>query len=301
MKRKFPIRHALISSLLEIDVRGIRKIAYHLPRMLIPAPEGALTMLTRYGFWLHIDPVKDKGVERSIYYTGTYEKGALATMKQLLRPGDCFVDVGANIGLMSIFASTVVGPEGKVLAFEPNPETATILEENIRLNHISNIESFRYAMGKNPGMALIYDRWDSNRGSASLIKPGEEAESHEIEVTTLSDFFRKETDKLPSLIKLDIEGFELEALEGALDLLNSRNPPMLMVECSRTRDNTFGRGSEPLYDFLMGLGPYRIFRGKKEKNRVSKLVEVKNLEELPAHDNIYCLTDTHIQGLSIFE
>jgi FkbM family methyltransferase len=299
MKRKYPIRHALISLLLEIDVRGFRRIAHHLPRLLIPAPQGALSMRTRYGFWLQIDPVKDKGVERSIYYTGTYEKGALAIMKLLLREGNTFIDVGANIGLMSIYASKLVGPSGQVSAFEPNPETAEILEENIRLNRISNIKSHRYAVGKTPGKALIYDRWDSNRGSASLIKPGQDAESHEIEVCTLSDFFKKdiETAKLPHLIKLDIEGFELEALEGALDLLNSKSPPMLMIECSENRENTFGDRTDPLYKFLTDLGHYRIFKGRKEKSRLSKLVEVNSLDELPAHDNIFCLTDIHIQGL----
>lgn len=256
-------------------------------------------MRTRYGFWLQIDPVKDKGVERSIYYTGTYEKGALAIMKQLLRKGDLFVDVGANIGLMSIYASELVGNTGQVRAFEPNPETAGILEENISLNKIDNIESFRFAVGKSPGKALIYDRWDSNRGSASLIKPEEDAESHEVEIIKLSEFFRKDiiNGKLPRLIKLDIEGFELEALEGALDLLNSPHPPMLMVECSENRENTFGNTTDPLYDFLRGLAQYKIFKGKKEKSRVSKLVEVQHMDELPVHDNIFCLTDMHIQEL----
>ena len=302
MKQKFPIRHALISSFLEIDVRGFRKIAHLLPYLLIPAPKGACTMLTRYNFWLHIDPVKDKGVERSIYYTGTYEKGALAIMKQLLGEGDFFVDVGANIGLMSIYAARLVGSAGQVRAFEPNPETATILEENIRLNKIENIESLRYAVGKEPGKAVIYDRWDSNRGSASLIKPEEDAESHEVEVITLSEFFRKDIEKgkLPQLIKLDIEGFELEALKGALHLLKAPEPPMLMVECSRTRENTFGDTTDPLYEFLTGLGHYRIFKGKKEKSRVSKLVEVLSIDALPAHDNIFCLTDKHMQKHFIF-
>jgi FkbM family methyltransferase len=297
MKRNFFLRHRLISSLLEIDVKGFRRVAHHLPRLLIPTPKGICTVKTRYGFWLRIDPVKDKGVERSIYYTGTYEKGSLAIMKQLLHKGDCFVDVGANIGLMSLYASKLVGAKGKVWAFEPNPDTALILEMNIRINNATNIDLSRFAMGKNPGKALIYDRWDSNRGSASLIKPEGETGSHEIEVTTLSEFFKKEIKEggpLPTLLKLDIEGFELEALEGALDLLNSDQAPMLIVECSQQRENTFGKGTDPLYEFLRHLGFYRIFRGKKDKSRVSKLVEVLTIEDLPVHDNIYCLTDKHL-------
>ncbi len=301
MKRNFFLRHALVSALLEIDVKGIRRIAHYLPRLLIPAPGGVCTMKTRYGFWLQIDPVRDQGVERSIYYTGTYEKGSLAIMKRLLHRGDSFVDVGANIGLMSIYASQLVGPTGKVWAFEPNPGTAQILEENIRINQVRNIEQSAYAIGKNPGKAVIYDRWDFNRGSASLIRPEKEAGSHEIEVTTLSAFFKKQVgDKalFPTLVKLDIEGFELEALEGALELLHSEFPPMLMVEYSGKRENTFGEDPDPLYAFLRQLGHYRIFRGKKEKSRLSPLVEVKTLQEMPVHDNIYCLTDEHLQKLN---
>jgi FkbM family methyltransferase len=306
MKRNFLIRHALVSALLEIDVKGVRRVAHHLPHLLIPPPSGTCIMKTRYGFWLKIDPVRDQGVERSIYYTGTYEKGSLAIMKRLLRSGDSFVDVGANIGLMSLYASKLVGPAGKVWAFEPNPGTAQILEENIRINQVRNIEQSAYAIGKNPGRAVIYDRWDFNRGSASLVRPEKENGSHEIEVTTLSDFFRKETgkketgdqDRTPTMVKLDIEGFELEALEGALDLLHSEHPPMLMVECSEKRENTFGGGPGPLYEFLRQLGRYRIFRGKKEKSRLSPLVEVKTLQEMPVHDNIYCLAGKHLERLN---
>jgi hypothetical protein len=100
------------------------------------------------------------------------------------------------------------------------------------------------------------------------------------------------------MVKLDIEGFELEALEGALDLLHSEHPPMLMVECSEMRENTFGGGPGPLYEFLRQLGRYRIFRGKKEKSRLSPLVEVKTLQEMPVHDNIYCLAGKHLERLN---
>ncbi len=156
-------------------------------------------------------------------------------------------------------------------------------------------------MGKEVGNARIYDRWDFNRGSATLIKPEGETDSYEIEVTTLSAFFQKEIEKesgLPDLIKLDIEGLELEALEGALDLLKSNNPPMLMVECSEKRVNTYGEGNDPLYDFLINLGSYRIFKGRKDKSRISKLVEVLSIEDLPVHDNIYCLTDKQMDRLN---
>ncbi|MCK4750015.1 MAG: FkbM family methyltransferase [Bacteroidales bacterium] len=301
MRRKFPLRHALISALLDVDVKGIRKIAHHLPGLLIPKPRGVVTMRTLYGFWLLIDPVKDEGVERSIYYTGTYEKGTLAVMKRLLRKGDTFVDVGANIGLMSLFASALVGDEGRVQAFEPNPETAGILRENIRINKMSNIEVSEFAVGKTPGKARIYDRWDSNRGSASLIKPDWDSNSYEISMTTLTEFFSEGQEgkegKEIHLIKLDIEGYELDALEGALDILQRVDPPMLIVECSKTRENTNGSGTQQLFKFIRKLDCYRIFTGRKDKSRVSRLKEVMDHGGLREHDNIYCFTSNHLSAL----
>ena len=298
----------LISTLLDWDVRGIRALAHRLPGWLLPKPEEACIIRTGYAFWLQIDPVKDDGVERSLYYTGTYEKGVLAIMAKVLGAGDHFVDVGANIGLMSIYASLLVGDEGRVTAFEPNPETAAILEENIALNECPNIKVSRMAMGSKAGKAVIYDNWDSNRGSASLVKPEQEAGSHEIQVGTLSEFFTTSSEenaanrvgfpgRKNTLIKLDIEGYELEALKGAGDILNADRPPMLVVECSETRENEGGYTPTDLYNFLTSAGRYRIFTGRKDKSRVSRLVEITSPEDLPMHDNIWCFTPDHIRQL----
>jgi hypothetical protein len=121
--KAFTWRHTLISFLQGIDMAGIRKIAYYLPGIIIPKPKSALIIKTLYGFKLWIDPVKDQGIEKSLYYTGTYEKGTLFILRALLKEGDLMVDVGANIGLMSIFAADLVKESGKVIAFEPNPDT----------------------------------------------------------------------------------------------------------------------------------------------------------------------------------
>lgn len=109
----FTLRHKLISSLQDADIRGIRRLAHYLPKALIPKPKGTLTIRTLYGFHMIVDPVKDHGVEESIYYTGTYEKGTLFIMGNLLKEGNLFVDVGANIGMLAIYAASVVGKQEK--------------------------------------------------------------------------------------------------------------------------------------------------------------------------------------------
>ncbi|MEN8228181.1 MAG: FkbM family methyltransferase [Bacteroidota bacterium] len=254
-----------------------------------------MTIKTLHGFNMIIDPVRDEGVERTIYYTGSYEKGTLFVIKNLLKEGDTFIDVGANIGLMSIFASSIVMDSGKIIAFEPNPVTLKILKRNIALNNISNIQTSDYAVGAKASGAKIYDRWDSNRGSASLIKPESESDSYDIEVITLSDYCKANQEI--HLIKIDIEGFELEALKGAKEILDGESPPMLIIECSETRENTYGFGTDDLYEFLKCITHYRLFKSRGGKEKVSKLVEIRTRSELPHHDNIYCFTKKHMEQI----
>ena len=279
----------------DIDIKGIRRIAHYLPELLLPKPVGPLILKTRYDFYLMIDPVKDNGVERSIYNTGTYEKGTLFVIGNILREGDIFVDVGANIGLMSLFATSIVKDTGKIIAFEPNPETLRILKSNIELNNASNIETSYYALGKEEKEAKVYDRWDYNRGSATLIKPEIETDSYDVHVIPLVNYFKK--DPTIRLIKIDVEGYELEALMGTGNILAGKEPPMLIVECSEMRDNTSKEGLVELYEFLKGVNQYRLFKSLKGKGKISRLVEINNRSGLPLHDNIYCFTNEHIGQL----
>lgn len=293
--KNFTLRHKFISSLQDIDVRGIRKISHLLPRLLIPQPKGALTIKTLYGFMLNIDPIYDDGVEESIYYTGTYEKGTLYIIQHILNIGDVFIDVGANIGLMSIFASSLVSDTGRIIAFEPNPTTMGLLEGNIKLNSISNIETSVYAIGNSEQASKIFERRDLNRGCASLIETDNDAEIYDIKIIPLSKLFH--SNERINLIKIDIEGYELEALKGAGEILSGNNPPMLIVECSELRENTHGFKSDDLYNFLIGLDHYRLFKSKSGKGRVSRLCEILNQSEMPQHDNIYCFTKHHLKAI----
>lgn len=98
-----------------INIKGSGKVSYALAKSLMPLPKGPTTILTNYNFAIKVDPAKDNGVERALFYFGTYEKGTLGVMAELLKPGNRFVDIGANIGLMSMFASYCVGPRPRDL------------------------------------------------------------------------------------------------------------------------------------------------------------------------------------------
>lgn len=291
----FTRRHKLIGRIRHIDMIGIRFLSLLLPKVLIPPPSEKVVLRTIHGFDLNIDPLNDRGVERRIYYSGTYEEGTLQMLSSLLRPGDIFVDVGANIGLMTVHASQTVGRNGRVIAFEPNPATREMLRSNCLLNRCENVQIMAQAAGSKVEKALIYDDPGSNRGRASLVRPAEAAAGHAVDVVRLDDAL-EDIDPI-RLIKLDIEGFELEALRGALKILRRPGSPILIIECSAERENSHGKGIKPIYDLLQDIGGYRYFKLSKGKERRSRLIELKKLDEFPSHDNVLCLTEAHLSEL----
>lgn len=287
----FGVRHRLISWLRDIDVPGIRLISRFLPRVILPSPDRAVCLRTIHGFDLYIDPVTDRGVERSLYETGTYEKGTLHIMSHLLVPGAVCADVGANIGLMSVAMSQMIGPEGVVYAIEPNPEARKILVHNVDINGIRNVSVIPFAIGSNVSRAVIYDGLEGNRGRASLVSFGGDR-IDEVEVRPLGDVLPQGMGL--DLVKIDVEGFELEVLQGMGSFLTGQQAPILVVEFSQERGAGAPGGARSLYEHLIGLGRYRLFRGRSGKERTSGLIEIKGASELPVHDNVFCLTEEHI-------
>jgi FkbM family methyltransferase len=271
----------------DINVKGIRKLSLMLPKWLLPSPKNtpAYILETIHGFKLHINPALDNGVELSLHETGTYEKGILLYLRSILKKGDCFVDVGANIGLMSIFAAECVGREGKILAFEAHPKTAILLQENIELNGLKNIQVCQYALGSTEGKTHIYDNWQVNRGGASLVVKTDASEAYEIDIHSMDQVFP--ADRIPKAIKIDVEGFELEVLKGATETIRKHHP-VLIVELSENRSNVHDSSVE-LIDFIKSLGNYRIYKLKGGKERKSKLIEITSNDQLPKHDNVICI------------
>lgn len=288
--KSYPFFHGIISFLRDKDVKGIRALSVLLPKLLLPAAEksSAYILKTLHGFYLKIDPSKDKGVELSLHETGTYEKGILSYLKSVLQKGDSFIDVGANIGLISIHTAKLVGQKGTVFSYEAMPATAALLRENIALNQLKNIVVGDFALGSVDGKTEIFENWQVNRGGASLLVKTEQSASFEIDVFCLDSVFPKEFH--PKVVKIDVEGFEMEVLKGAKNLIQ-REHPILIIEFSEKRENTHDSAAE-MADFIRSLGKYRFFKLKGGKERKSKLVEITTEDEFPAHDNVICIENT---------
>ena len=260
---------------------------------IMPRPDGKIGLNLPLGFKIIIDPVNNGGLEEALYYRGIYEAGTINVLETCLTKNDIFVDVGSNIGLMSLFAAKRLSDGGKVYAFEPMPDVYAALEENIRINGLKNIEAFNFALGERNTDLSLYREKGTNRGQASLIKPKTENEiaEHRVKVQRLDDFILEKGIGNIKILKIDVEGWEFAVLKGAGKLLSSSSAPILCFEFSR--DENDEESLLALYEYVLSINEYRIYKLGKGKEAVSGLVPVKGKSELPRHDNLFCFLPKH--------
>lgn len=288
--------HEVNSFFIRHPFKGAGRIRKTLAKMMMPLPDGPVACSTIYGFEIMIDPALRPGLDRTIYYNGTYEAGTIAVIKGILRPGDTFLDVGSNIGLMSLVASHAVGETGRVIAFEPQPDTYKVLAGNMRLNHRANVVTVNEAIGAATGEATIYSNL-ARTASASLIPMDDEITTiQQTKIETLADFVRVHAIPSPRMIKIDVEGWELEVLKGAQSILATTQAPALCVEYSHLHKN-MGGALEEIYRLIRKANDYTVYRLARGKEFPSRLVAINTEEQLPYHDNLFCLLPRHVKEL----
>jgi len=177
----------------------------------------------------------------------------------LIRPGDIVIDVGGNVGYFTILASEFVGAHGKVYSVEPSSNTRIRLDENIKLNRVSNVEVLAYAAWNGVGKANFYQH-SSDRGGCSLRDLGSGIVAEEASLVRLDAVIPAGECSRVRLIKLDIEGAECQALEGLSSLLESNGPLSIVVEVEDKKLRGLDRSAEDLFELLLGYGmtAYRI-------------------------------------------
>lgn len=148
---------------------------------------------------------------------GLLEGGEDRLLRKELKPGQTALDIGANIGILTMELAGLVGLSGSVYAFEPDPENAELLEKTAELNGFSQVRVRRAAVSDKKGTARLFLNED-HRGDHRLYDSGDGREFREVEMIRLDDEL-KELDRL-DFIKIDIQGYEAYALEGMKGLLS---------------------------------------------------------------------------------
>lgn len=167
-----------------------------------------------------------QSMERAIFY-GRYERDELAFVEKWLRPGDTFVDVGANIGLFTIAASRCVGPAGAVHAIEPSPIAAERLRKHLAINRVHNTTVHEVALLDADGEAEITIGVES--GHSSLVHQPSGSDRLVIKTLAAPEFFR-DLGVSPRLVKVDVEGSEPKLLPTLTLLLDQAPGCAVLVE-----------------------------------------------------------------------
>ncbi|HEY0704879.1 MAG TPA: FkbM family methyltransferase, partial [Candidatus Acidoferrales bacterium] len=190
-------------------------------------------------------------------YFGSYALPIVETMKRTLRPGDTFLDVGANIGYLSAIAAGLVGMSGQVHSFEPVPEYFRRVERLASLNPQYTIRAKACALGEVPGNCTIYVTREP--GQSTLVSEykaePEVVATLEVPVIRLDSYLKENGIERVQLIKIDAEGFELPILKG-LDgfFRSSRCRPDIICEIAPRAYPLMGRRISELAEYMAGYG-----------------------------------------------
>ncbi len=198
-----------------------------------------------------------RGAGVMLYLNGWPDFDEMHFMRRYLRPGDAFVDVGANIGIYTLLASSLVGEGGRVLAFEPGRKAFQRLEENVRINDLRQVEARFAALGDQLGKVSFLQKKDlTNRIALSHEQEGGGDALAEVPLVTL-DLVLEETRY--AMGKIDVEGAEEVVFRGGQESLRRANPSVWIVELKDRLLQRFGSSAESLTNVLCDAG-YRLGR-----------------------------------------
>lgn len=157
-------------------------------------------------------------------WLGTFELNKQTLLRQFLRPGLSFFDIGANVGFYTLLAAKLVGVDGQVVAFEPNPANLHYLERHVALNQCRNVLIKSCALSNQSGI-LGFDTSQSR--SMGHLTNGEG--SMKVKVAILDELLASEEILKPDIIKIDVEGEEYKVLLGSLETLRSCHPTIFLA------------------------------------------------------------------------
>jgi len=193
------------------------------------------------------------------YVGREFENDLLSFVEKTLKPGQIFVDVGANIGIYSTHASAAVGLDGKVIAFEAHPVTAEVFRENAALNGLPNVRLINTAVGAEPGtLEMRYGRGDSG---SSHVAVGPDRSTVTVPVIALDLKLSELELTRVDYLKVDVEGFELFVLRGALQTLSANPGIVVQTEIDRRHLARYGVVPADVFDFMRKLGfqPHKVW------------------------------------------
>ena len=215
-----------------------------------------LVIRTSRSALLAVDPSNLDIYTSIILHSGFWEQHVLEACVAVLQPGHVFYDIGANAGYMSIEIANHFNCKVKVVAFEPQPSLSRVITISAQLNHFTNFRVYEVMLGKIAGIGELFI--PAHAIHASTIPREGRAKRIECLVTTLDAQVTNGYIPPPDVIKIDVEGSELDVFQGAQQTIRNY-APAIVFEADDNMER-FGYGLVDICDYLSSLVDYRFYR-----------------------------------------
>lgn len=233
MGAAFPLAHAVAS-----HIPGARKLIWRGYNFLTPDAERWMNV---HGMPL-LANIHDNGIGTRLFLRGGYASGRVSEIRGIVKEGDTVIDIGANIGYFTILLARLVGPEGKVYAFEPDPRNCHLLQRTIDRNGWTHVIMEQKAVSNKAGEFLLYQ---TESWAANALTPTGHVGTVKVQVITLDEFLSNEGHI--DFVKMDMDGSEPLAIIGMSQLI--QRSPGLRVLAEYQPGNLKQYLSDPL-DFI---------------------------------------------------
>lgn len=193
--------------------------------------------------------------QRWTYIKREYPEPHINTvMSYFLKPGYTFIEIGANVGVFTLYGVHYVGDEiGRVIAIEPNPYSKDHLWQHLVLNHIHGVELHQVALGAENGTLTLHDCSDASVGS-SLRQISNADDTCDVQVVRGDDLLRDVPDDAYGLCKIDVEGFEMQVLSGMMQFVESHPNFAYIIEVTDEWLRATGSSADELFALFMQRG-----------------------------------------------
>lgn len=263
----YPGRDALLTGALKAQARSEPEDERRarMPANYVGA--GRVLLETAFGHLMLVDGA-DTSITPHLIRDGWFDRNLTDLIRGILKPGMTYIDVGANFGTYALIGADAVGAQGRALAIEPVPAIAALLVENITMNGFDRrAKVIDCAVGKEPGSLTLYE-FATRRGSNSAIPEiaqaaealyGETITKREVECRTLDTIVEEQNFTQIDLMKIDVEGFEYEALLGGKEAI-LKHRPRLILEWLSGAFETRPEVMQKLWALLVDELGYRLHR-----------------------------------------
>ena len=259
-------------------------------KLIFPSSDKELSFINHYGNRLLVN----KNTYGFKLKLGLFEKNELSFLDKFIRKDDICLDIGANIGVYSLFFSK---RSKKTFCFEPIKINNIIIELNAELNKVKNIKIERIAISDTSGncdflvvdesilSGILSTQYIKQKAYLKRYYDTDVKETIRVKCNTIDSFNYDKVD----IVKIDVEGAELKVINGAVKTIKKCMPRLIMMECYDQALNLYGNNLKELLNKMEELNycPFYVYKGKLNKFNINSNKKFENLFFLPDNNFNY--------------